>query len=97
MDGEGLDVDAAGAATTEGKAAGSVEERYALLDAGRIALVQDKNSGEVIGVQLLFGGVVGNRLGAMHTLDMLENAMRMTGWRIDQVARLPADASQSVQ
>lgn len=73
------------------------EERYVLLDAGHIALVQDKTTGEVIGAQLLFGGVVRTRLAAMHTLDLIDGAMRMTGWRIDQVARVQEDAPASVQ
>ena len=72
-----------------------VEERYALLDGGRIALVQDKTSAEIVGVQLLFGGVISNRMGAMHTLDLLEGVMRMTGWRIDQVARMPSHEEQA--
>lgn len=73
------------------------EERYALLDAGHIALVQDKETGEIVGAQLLFGGVVRTRMAAVRTMDLIDNGMRMTGWRIDQVARVQEDATQQVQ
>lgn len=85
--------------TTKHDGADKPQDRFILLDGGHIALVQDTSTGEIVGAQLMFGGVINNRHAAMHTLDMLEGNMRVTAWRIDQVVRMPAEVvgEQSVQ
>lgn len=57
--------------------------------AGMIELVQDQATGEIVNVRINWMGIVQARVGAVMVLDMLEQSLRSTGWRIESVMSIP--------
>jgi hypothetical protein len=59
------------------------------LYAGQVVVTRDR-AGRMAGVHVVFGGAVVEPRAAMAVLDALDQALRSTAWRIDQIARLEA-------